>query len=231
MHDAFLAPTLAGRRGKPPFLLFQQFPNIRIGLYGKDSASSSDEECAAALGFDRVAKLNQVHGSVTHRVDQPTGFETQGDGLITNTPGLALSVRWADCQAFAIYAPKEKVIGVLHAGWKGMAAHAITKLYEQLHEAFNVTPEETFVGMAPSLCKTCADFSDPMNELPPHLHPFVEGKNVDLQAAADFELDSLGVLKHQCERHSACPRCGDGYWSWRRDKKENARNYLTIGLI
>jgi len=53
---------------------------------------------------------------------------------------------------------------------------------------------------------------------------------VDLQAAADHELDSLGVPKNQRERHPACTRCGEGFWSWRRDKSENARNYLVAGL-
>jgi len=217
-------------RSKKTFHIFEQFPELRFSIFGQNDGCSSDEECAAALGFERCAKLHQVHGNVIHVIDHATGFATQGDGLITRTPDLALSVRWADCQAFAIYAPGKKVVGVLHAGWRGMAAHAITKIYEALDTSFNIQPEETFVGIAPSLCKQCADFSDPLHELPPHLHPFIDGNNVDLQAAADHELDSLGVPKNQCERHPACTRCGEGFWSWRRDKSENARNYLVAGL-
>ncbi|HLD08013.1 MAG TPA: polyphenol oxidase family protein [Candidatus Peribacterales bacterium] len=211
-----------------PFILFQQFPELRVGLFGKDSSCSSDEECAAHLGFKKVSKLNQVHGNIIHVAENTKGIP-DGDGLITAQTGLALSVRWADCQAFAVYAPEKKVIGVLHAGWKGMAVKAITSLYESLDESFGVKPEETFVGIAPSLCKQCADFTDPFNELPEHLHPFIDGKNVDLQAAADHELDSLGVPQNQRERHPACTRCGEGFWSWRR--KENARNYLVVSLV
>ena len=216
-------------RSKRTFRIFDQFPELRVGIFGKDSLCTSDEECAAQLGFKKVSKLNQVHGNIIHITEKINGIP-DGDGLITAQTGVALSVRWADCQAFAIYAPKQKVIGALHAGWKGMAAHAITKMYEALDAEFNVKPEETFIGMAPSLCKACADFSDPLHELPPHLHPFIDGKNVDLQAAADHELDSLGVPKNQRERHPACTRCGEGFWSWRRDKSENARNYLVAGI-
>jgi YfiH family protein len=209
--------------------LFDQFPELRIGIFGQNDTEDSDEKCGKTLGFDRTAKLHQVHGNIIHIVDEPTGFETQGDGLITNTQGLALSVRWADCQSFVIYAPEKKVLGVLHAGWRGMAAKAITALYESL-KTFDVTPEETYVGISPSLCKNCADFSDPLNELPAHMHPFVDGKLVDLQAAADHELASLNVPKDHIERHPACTRCGEGYWSWRRDKKEDARNWLVAGM-
>jgi len=218
-------------RSKRTFRIFDQFPELRIGIFGKDSPYSSDEECAAALGFERCAKLHQVHGNVIHVIDHSMGFATQGDGIITSTPNLALSIRWADCQAFAIYAPEKKVVGVLHAGWRGMAVRAITKMYEALDTASNIQPEETFVGIAPSLCKACADFSDPCHELSAHLHSFIDGKNVDLQAAADHELDSLGVPKNQRERYPACTRCGEEFWSWRRDKAADARNYLIAGLI
>ncbi len=211
------------------FRIFQKYPELRIGIFGKSEDCSSDEECAAQLGFKRVAKLNQVHGNIIHIAEKINGIP-DGDGLLTKKPDLSLSVRWADCQAFVIYAPKQKVIGVLHAGWKGMAVKAITKMYEALDTSFNIKPEETFVGIAPSLCKKCADFSDPLHELPSHLHSFIDGKNVDLQAAADHELDSLGIPQHQRERHPMCTRCGEGYWSWRRDKISTARNHLLIGL-
>jgi copper oxidase (laccase) domain-containing protein len=232
----------AGARAGP-FQLFQQFPELRIGIFGKSLERKGDTECAKELGFKDVAFANQVHGNVTHVIEcrgkvyfAPTSLE--GDGLITKTPDLALSVRFADCQAFVTYAPlrqssgqaPKKVIGVLHAGWRGMAHKAITAHFQCLEEHFGVKPSEAFVGIAPSLCKTCTEFSDPFHELPPHLHPFIEGRFVDLQAAADAELDFLGVPREQRERHPECTRCGEGCWSWRRDKNPNARNYLVVGM-
>ena len=63
------------------------------------------------------------------------------------------------------------------------------------------------------------------------MHPFIDGNYVDLQAAADAELDELEVPGDQRERHPSCTKCGDGFWSWRRDKREDARNYLVAGMI
>ena len=84
-----------------------------LRIFGKLDACSSDQECAEKLGFQNLAKLNQVHGNVIHIVREPSSGNLKGDGLITNVPGLALSIRFADCQAFAITVPKKNVIGVV----------------------------------------------------------------------------------------------------------------------
>ncbi len=217
------------RSEEQPFNIFKQFPELKIGLFTKKDRSSA-LECANHLGFDKVAALWQEHGKVIHITDKPLDDETKGDGIITSTQNLALTIRFADCQAFVIYEPKKKILGVLHAGWRGMAAKAITSIYSKMKEEFDVDPKEAFVGAAPSLCKNCAEFSDPKKELPEHMHPFIDGKCVDLQAAADSELILLGVPENQAERHPVCTKCGDGFWSWRRDKKEDARNYLVAGI-
>lgn len=218
------------RSDENPFNLFRQFPELKVGLFVRKDRSSANE-CAALLGFDKVAALWQEHSTVIHVTDKTLDDETKGDGIITITHNLALAIRFADCQAFVIYEPKKKVLGVLHAGWRGMAAKAITSIYDKLKEEFDVKPEETFIGAAPSLCKNCAEFSDPKNELPEHMHQFIDETNVDLQKAADSELISLGVPESQIERHPTCTRCEEGFWSWRRDKKEDARNYLVAGLF
>ncbi len=221
-----------------PFLLFKKFPRVRIGLFAKADSCSSDEECAFRLGFGKVTKLNQVHGNLIHIAEKMNGI-ADGDGLTTATPGLALSIRFADCQAFAAYAPEKKVLGLIHAGWRGMAANVITKFFEALEETFEIAPSETYVYAAPSLCRKCAVFSDPYEELPKHLHPFI-GRNsawakahattVDLRAAADAELDALGIPGEKRERHPSCTKCDPSFWSWRRDNSAIARNYLVAGM-
>src|SRR3989338_9137639 len=210
--------------------IFKKFPELKVGIFGKPSELKEDAACVRELGFAEVATLNQIHGNTTHIVEGPMDGSLEGDGLITKTPGLALSVRWADCQAFIVYTPRVKVIGVLHAGWRGMALKAITAHFQCLQANFGIEPSETYVGATPSLCLQCAEFSDPLKELPEHLHPFIHGRNVDLQTAADAELESLAVPSSQRERHPACTRCGEGFWSWRRDKVPDARNYLVAGL-
>lgn len=212
------------------FITFPRIHSFRAGLFGKNDGCASDEECAARVGFAEVAKLNQVHGNVIYVVETPLSPPPDGDGLITATPRLALFIRFADCQAFVVFAPREHVLGVLHVGWRGLAKGAITSFYEKLWKVFAIPPEATFVGAGPSLCKQCAVFSDPLRELPPHLHHFIEGTNVDLIGAAEAEFDALGVPKGQCERHPSCTKCDPRWHSFRRDRNPEARNYLVAGI-
>lgn len=229
------------------FTIFKQFPNLKIGIFDKTDGCTSDAECGGILGFDDTVKLNQVHGNFIHVIDEvpdPSTRESparsagqRGDGIITNTPNLAISVRWADCQGFIIYAPKKKVLGALHAGWRGLACNAITAFYEKLKEEFSINPEDTYVGISPSLCKKCAVYDDALNIFPPHMHPFIDGNLIDLMACADSELASLNLPKDHIERHPDFTCCMQSkYWTNRGGDREavqagTGRNYLVVGIM
>ena len=212
------------------FSLFQNFPDLHFGLFGKNENFSSDLQCAEDLGFETIAKLDQVHGNQIHIIRKSNSGILKGDGMMTDVPGLALSIRFADCQAFAITAPKKNVIGVVHAGWRGMAAQVITTFYKKLKEEFATPPQETFVFAGPSICFQCSEFWNPTHELPEHMHEFIEGRYVDLQKSADAELNALGVPSNQQERHPACTKCSKEFWSYRGGDR-NERNYLVVGLL
>lgn len=77
---------------------------------------------AEALGvqFDRLPSLRQVH-SATVVVAGPDGWaeRPEADGVVTNRPGIALSVLTADCAPVLLHDPQAGVIGAAHAGWRG----------------------------------------------------------------------------------------------------------------
>ncbi len=49
------------------------------------------------------------------------------DALITNVPGLPLTVFSADCGTVLLYDPVHQAIGAVHAGWRGCAAGIVEK--------------------------------------------------------------------------------------------------------
>ena len=75
-------------------------------------------------------------------VPHPTGIYENGyDALVTASPGVALSVRTADCVPILFWDPKNSVIGAAHAGWRGtlgsIAAETVSsmeKLGAERHE-------------------------------------------------------------------------------------------------
>lgn len=75
---------------------------------------------ALGLGPERLAGMRQVHSAevVTVGDDLPLP-PPQADGLVTDRPGIALSVLTADCQPVLFADMEGGVIGAAHAGWRG----------------------------------------------------------------------------------------------------------------
>ena len=63
--------------------------------------------------------LNQAHTSKVFYLNKNRKKKIKGDGLITNNRGLALGILTADCAPLLFYDPKNNMIAVAHAGWKG----------------------------------------------------------------------------------------------------------------
>lgn len=218
-----------------PFRLFQDFPGLDVAMIRKEHMVDSDEATARVLGVEKVAAVEQTHGNGVVVVRDATSRDPQADGLITNTVGLTLTVRWGDCQNFVVYAPEHRVAGLLHAGWRGLVSGIIPRFYHVLEQEWGIAAAETYVGAGPSLCLRCSDFTDPAKELPAEWAPFFRDRNVDLQGIATAQFAELGVLPEHFEQHPDCTRCRpDLYWTWRGGHKEEMnrklRNVLACRL-
>lgn len=231
---------------RSPFPLFGPFSDqIEVVLWTK--ADRRPHDVCGTLEVSEEANAEQVHGNVTTVVRTAMQYAPGADGLLTDRIGLALSVRTADCQSFVVYAPSTNVIGVLHAGWRGLAlyrseatgaglnAGAIPHFFETLRREWHIDPKDTWVAAGPSLCQKCAGFSDPERELPTVPSRFINGKHVDLRGAADAQLFTLGLPQAQFERSPDCTCCSPKtYWTYRggdrEEVKKGQRNLLACVL-
>ena len=73
------------------------------------------------------------------------------DGIITNVPGICISVLTADCVPLIFYNPSKQVIGVLHSGWRGTVKGAAGKMVKTFISEFNSKPSDILVGIGPSI--------------------------------------------------------------------------------
>lgn len=90
-----------------------------------ENIAENRRRCALALGVapERLLTGYQVHSPEVRIVDRPWSDEPEKvDGLVTNTPGLALGVLAADCMPFLFADVEAGVIGAAHAGWRGALA-------------------------------------------------------------------------------------------------------------
>ncbi len=91
---------------------------------------SSDLTEAVAINRGRVAQamdvapdgligVHQVHSADVVPVTGPLLPGPRADGMVTATPGIALSILTADCQPVLFSDHGAGVIGAAHAGWRG----------------------------------------------------------------------------------------------------------------
>jgi YfiH family protein len=200
----------------------------------KSDDIQSDAEAGKMVEIDRVAGLWQVHGNTSVVVHDATNRTIKADGMATDTSDLLLTIRAADCQNFVLFDPVKNIVSVLHAGWRGMVTRAITKHIELLQREWKTNPVDLLVGAGPSLCTACAEFTDPLKELPGINPMFFRGRCVDLRSAADAELLACGVLPSSINRSPDCTKClAENYWSYRGGDRQAVMDGHTnvLGIV
>ena len=122
---------------------------------------------ADAVGFDAqsIVSVSQIHSAdvrVVSEADAGQGYFGEEafacDGYVTNTPGITLGIKTADCVPILMEACDEAgrviAVGAVHAGWRGsvgkIAAECIKKL-----SAFGASPENVRVCIGPAICGEC----------------------------------------------------------------------------
>ncbi len=109
-----------------------------LGLHVQDDSSAVLQRRSTlenTLGKS-IQWLNQVHGVTVWTASSLTVHDTPtADAAITHDTHLALAVMTADCLPVVISAQNasgDRVVGIAHAGWRGLFAGVITQTVETL---------------------------------------------------------------------------------------------------
>jgi YfiH family protein len=177
--------------------------------------------------------LQQVHGAeVVVLDDQHTHAEISGafaDGIVTCRNDVAIAVHSADCATVAMWSP-EGVIGVTHAGWRGLEAGVIGATAAAMF-AEGASSIRAYIG--PHICTECYEFgSDDLERLSMQFDEQVVGKTADGLPALDvasviaIDLERAGV--ELAASSGECTACeADRYWS-HRARGDQQRQALVV---
>ncbi len=110
----------------------------------------------AALGLDgaRACTVWQVHSANSVVVHGPVPHRrwlARADGMVTDQPGLPLTMRFADCTPVLLYDPVRHAAGIAHAGWRGTVAGTTVSALETMASAFGTRPQDVQAGIGPSI--------------------------------------------------------------------------------
>jgi polyphenol oxidase len=96
----------------------------------------------------------QVHSSEVVCTRSPRGVgdpHQKADAILTNTRGVTLFMRFADCVPILLYDSVHKVIGIVHAGWKGVVKRTVSAAIEEMKNTYASSPGDILAAIGPSI--------------------------------------------------------------------------------
>jgi YfiH family protein len=99
--------------------------------------------------------LRQIHSDIIHSVDSPPASPLVGDGLVTNVPGLLLAIQTADCLPIILVDPRQRAVGVFHAGWRGTVKRIAEKGVGEMRRHFGSRARDLKAAIGPGVHRCC----------------------------------------------------------------------------
>jgi polyphenol oxidase len=122
--------------------------------------------------------LQQVHGITVANADM-AGCLPQADACIARHRDAVCVVMTADCLPVLLCDKQGSVVGVAHAGWKGLAAGVI----EATVRAMDIAPQNLMAWLGPAISQQAFEVGDEVRAM------FVDA---DLQASSAFKAGKPG---------------------------------------
>lgn len=113
------------------------FAGLNCGMGSTDQAEIvliNRDRVAEAIDVspDHLVGVHQIHSARAITVSDASSERPKADAMVTNNPGIALSVLTADCQPVLFADPHAGVIGAAHAGWRGALAGVLEATVEAM---------------------------------------------------------------------------------------------------
>jgi YfiH family protein len=208
----------------PPFFDAKQ---VIAASSPRDITLEKRPDFLSHLGIN-PAKLNlpkQVHEANIIFCDGKKIIDssTFADGVYTNLSGVLLGIQTADCLAVFFWSPVDHVIGLAHAGWRGLKAGILPAMVKLFQKDFKVCACDIRVALGPSIRSCCYEVGKEFQDyFPEHYAAKDTSKGcMDLPAQAVDQLVREGVQEKWITDSGLCTVCqNDRFFSFRREKTE-----------
>jgi YfiH family protein len=208
------------------------------------------EIVSSALGFNLAALVasQQVHGNQLAVIDDSfigrSTFAVEPllhgyDALATKKPGLTLMVRVADCVPVILFAPEQKMVAVVHAGWRGTLAGIAGVTVREMVLRHHADPGAIRAGIGPAIGPCCYRVQEAVagvfkRETEIYTAVFRESGGelfLNLWEANRLQLLQQGIPDCNIEVAGLCTACRpDLFFSYRGEKGKTGRFGAFAGL-
>ncbi len=180
---------------------------------------------------ERLALARQVHGSRVKYVTEP-GIYSDIDGFVTDCTNLHLTIRTADCAAVMIAMPQVPLIGIAHAGWRGIRSDIVKNLVDLMLRHSGEAARNASVVVSPHIKGCCYEVGREFEQyFPAQFLQHREGRLFfDMEKALVHQLTETGVHPEQILISPYCTACSAlPLYSYRKQKTtKRLYNIITI---
>ena len=187
-----------------------------------------------------VVHAHLVHGNDVARVTRADNgsWVSHVDAIISDEPGCALTMNFADCAPIVLYDVQRRAVGLGHAGWKGAVVDLPGAMVRAMQREFGSDPTGLLAAVGPCIGACCYEvgetvidavrdaFREPQSLLVQNNGP---RPHFDLPQANRRNLARAGV--RHIEMSGLCTACRtDLFFSHRAEKGRTGRFGAIIVL-
>ena len=199
------------------------FGNFNLALHVNDSRENVLKNRSLLKNYYELPSnpvwINQTHSSIC--VDASlTKKIVEADASFTLIPGVVCAILTADCLPVFVSKKDGSMVGIAHAGWKGLIAGVI----ESLIESFDCNGEDLVVHLGPAISlnsfevgKEIRDLYISKNKMFNQSFSYNDDKYyLDLYGAAKIILESFNITLISGGNRCTVKESGE-FFSYRRD--------------
>lgn len=194
---------------------------------GRDVATIKNILQKAGVQYSSIIIPQQTHSTNVEMIEKSDGFDvvrvSNGDGLVTSHRGIVLTVMTADCVPIIYFDPVASVIGISHAGWRGVLSDIVKNVISTMEKAGS-DRRDIQVAIGPCIGSCCYeiygerkhDFEAVFDK---NIFTICEGKTyLDLAKACKSLLLNSGIVNENIEITRVCTACNESaFYSYQRD--------------
>lgn len=172
------------------------------------------------------------------------------DGVVTDIPGVVLTVFGGDCPPVYIVDPVRKAAGLVHAGWRGTLGRIPEVAVANMVVKFGCDPADMYAAIGPGICRDCYEMGDEVYDafaeqwsteeadrilsrypaVDPDGRDIPGGKyHLDLREANRMTLLRAGIPADHIEVSNVCTKCNaDTFYSYRAHRMENEQAAMLV---